>query len=295
MKIIEPSVEVIEQNGLDMTNHIANIARVCYGKDEVAGISPSTGGDSKDKELIDRLIKSKHNSVFRHWVHYFIAPVDRINVVGFYNVWQLSPYVRIGHDKTNFYISFNHNFAIDHKNYYNNLKQYEVPYEQFSNTELGYFLCWITVRCVTQISTSREFNRVSPNSIIERSTRYCYEDGDIVRPHWITKKEADYININDSLSSEWIYNNKRLYKYIWACIESFVNYKELVLLGLPKQDARGVLPLDTKTVVYYTYPYDIWKHIIALRYYGTTGAPHGNAKVLAGLIRDGINELGYDL
>jgi thymidylate synthase ThyX len=36
--------------------------------------------------------------------------------------------------------------------------------------------------CVdTQISTSRELNRVSPNSIAEKSTRYVYEDGSICR------------------------------------------------------------------------------------------------------------------
>lgn len=42
--------------------------------------------------------------------------------------------------------------------------------------------------CVdTQISTSRELNRVSPNSIAEMSTRYVYKDGSICRPHWISQ------------------------------------------------------------------------------------------------------------
>ena len=49
--------------------------------------------------------------------------------------------------------------------------------------------------CVdTQISTSRELNRVSPNSIAEKSTRYVYEDGSICRPHWISKEEAELFN-----------------------------------------------------------------------------------------------------
>ena len=74
MKIIEPSAVLIKQTGLDMTSHIANIARVCYGKD-VDGDNPSpTGGLYKDNNLIKRLLDSKHNSVFRHWVHYFIVP-----------------------------------------------------------------------------------------------------------------------------------------------------------------------------------------------------------------------------
>lgn len=37
-----------------------------------------------------------------------------------------------------------------------------------------------TFKVVTQISTSRELNRVSPNNIAEQSTRYVYEDGTLV-------------------------------------------------------------------------------------------------------------------
>lgn len=295
MKIIEPSATFIKQEGLDMTSHVANIARVCYGKDVDGNNPSSTGGLDKDNNLIKRLLDSKHNSVFRHWIHYFILPINSLAGIKFYHVWGLNPYTRVNYVGNNMYISFNHNFAIDHNDYYNSIKEYEVPYEHFSNTEIGHHLCWFTFKCVTQISTSREFNRVSPNSITERSTRYCYEDGDIVRPHWITKEEADYINEHNSVSNEWIYNNKRLYKYIWSCVQGFSDYKELILLGLPRQDARGVLPLDTKTVVVYTYPIDVWKDIIADRYYGKTGKPHGNATVLAGIIRNEINELGYNL
>mgnify|MGYP002520571299 FL=1 len=295
MKIIEPKAEVILQDGFDMINHIANIARVCYGKD-VDGSNPSsTGGLDKDNILIKSLIASRHYSVFRHWIHYFIVPRSNVDAHKFYLIYEVSPYVRVARDNNNFYINFNHHFAIDHYKYYECLKEYEVSYEHFSNTELGYQLCWLTFKCVTQISTSREFNRVSPNNIVERSTRYCYEEGEIVRPHWMKSEDATFINVTSSLSNEWIHNNKPLYKYVWACIEGFTNYKELVLLGLPKQDARGVLPLDTKTVVVYTYPIDIWKRIINLRYYGTTGKSHENAKILAGIIRNKINELGYEL
>lgn len=295
MKIIEPSVELVKQTGLDMTSHVANIARVCYGKD-VDGYNPSpTGGLDKDTNLVKRLIDSKHYSVFRHWVHYFILPINSLDGIKFYHVWGLNPYTRVNYDRTNMYISFNHNFAIDHKEYYNAIKEYEVTYEEFNNAEIGHHFCWLTFKCVTQISTSREFNRVSPNAITERSTRYCYEDGNIVRPHWITKEEADYVNQNGALCPQWVTDYKRLYRYLYSCVEQFCRYKELILLGLPKQDARGVLPLDTKTVVVYTYPIDIWKDIIDNRYYGKTGKSHGNATVLASLIRDEINKLGYNL
>ena len=34
--------------------------------------------------------------------------------------------------------------------------------------------------------------------------------------------------------------------------------------------------------------------IIDLRYYGTTGKPHENAKIIAGMIKNELEQLGYD-
>lgn len=39
---------------------------------------------------------------------------------------------------------------------------------------------------------------------------------------------------------------------------------------------------------------DAKAHIIDLRYYGTTGTPHPNARLIAGMIRNNLMELGYD-
>ena len=63
---------------------------------------------------------------------------------------------------------------------------------------------------------------------------------------------------------------------------------------LHRQDARGVLPLDTATRCVYTYSINEWRHIIDLRYYGTTGKPHPNAYIIASMIRDELMELGYN-
>ena len=60
------------------------------------------------------------------------------------------------------------------------------------------------------------------------------------------------------------------------------------------QDARGELPLDLATEVIYTYSVSEWRHIIDLRYFGKTGAPHPNAKIIAGMIKDKLEEHGYD-
>lgn len=66
--------------------------------------------------------------------------------------------------------------------------------------------------CVdTQISTSRELNRVSPNNIAEKSTRYVYEDGNICRPHWMTDEEVDYLNNEPILKNGAILIKKHLF------------------------------------------------------------------------------------
>ena len=128
--------------------------------------------------------------------------------------------------------------------------------------------------CVdTQISTSRELNRVSPNSIAEMSTRYVYKDGSICRPYWLNKeliKQYEEEPIVDMVSTV----------YLDSCNDSFKRYKFLVENGVHRQDARGVLPLDTATRCIYTYSIREWRHIIDLRYYGTTGTPHPNACLL---------------
>lgn len=56
------------------------------------------------------------------------------------------------------------------------------------------------------------------------------------------------------------------------------------------QDARGILPLDTYTVVAYTYTISEWKHILDLRFHDSTGKAHPNAKEVAYWIHRIITE-----
>ena len=63
--------------------------------------------------------------------------------------------------------------------------------------------------------------------------------------------------------------------------------------GYLPQDARGVLPLDTVSKVIYTYTFEEWMNIINKRYYGTTGTPHPNAKIIIGMVLDKFKEMGY--
>lgn len=282
MKIIEPKVELWKQ-GDNAKAHVARCARVCYGRE--------TGND---EATIKRLLDNRHWSMFRHGTYYIIANdsdktletivINYANTIGF----------SYHYEKHVYYITVNGNWALDHKTQFGYLSKYIVPIEDFCNTEIGFHMMRYTFCIDTQISTSRELNRVSPNNIAEKSTRYVYEDGNICRPYWMTDEEVDYLN-NEPIFEEWCNFHKKASIYRDSCNDSFNKYKLLVDIGMHRQDARGVLPLDTATKCVYTYSTKEWFDIIKKRVYNTTGKAHPNATIICKLIEQELNGLGYEV
>lgn len=292
MKIIEPKVELIPFNG-NCIEHVARCARVCYRKES-----------GNDAALYGSLERRNHLSMYRHETYYASIPTcDKDSII-----WQAlagymhCPYIKWVTYKDNTYIVTNGNFLRDvakensvlfHMIYDNQItpeeaEQVEPIWQHF----MRYTFC-----VITQISTSRELNRVSPNNIAEQSTRYVYEDGTICRPHWL----EGYNLVQDIYGKYTVYKNgkededinHKVLTYVLSCNSSFNNYKYLVDAGLHRQDARGVLPFDTATKCAYTYSIDEWRAIIDLRYYGTTGKPHPNCIIIAGMIKEELEKLGY--
>lgn len=288
MKIIEPKVELWRQE--DDKAHVARCARVCYGKE--------TGND---EATVKRLINSKHWSMFRHETVYAMIPIELWygNFREILKGYKASPYISWVTVRDYIYVSTNGNFMLDIEKYepvlYNKINNYRVSEEEFNSCETAYNLFARWTFCVdTQISTSRELNRVSPNNIAEMSTRYVYEDGSICRPHWMTDEEVDYLN-NEPIFEEWCNSHKKTSIYRNSCNDSFNKYKLLVDIGMHRQDARGVLPLDTATRCIYTYSIDEWFEIIRKRVYNTTGKAHPNAAIICKLIEQELNGLGYEV
>lgn len=280
MKIIEPKVELWKQ-GNDTKAHVARCARVCYGKE--------TGNDTS---LIKRLLDSKHWSMFRHESVYAIIPIYEKELEDYLLLVSSCPYIQVHTYYNSVYIATNEQFILDksYPKFIELINMYRVTEDEFSNTEIGFNMMRYTFCVDTQISTSRELNRVSPNNIAEKSTRYVYEDGNICRPHWISQKEAELFNNDNNADLDEAMNI-----YLNGCKRDFEEYKILVdKYKIHRQDARGVLPLDTATRCVYTYSINEWRAIIDLRYYGTTGKPHPNAKIIAGMIRNNLMELGYN-
>lgn len=285
MKIIEPKVELWLQE--DAKTHVARCARICYGRE--------TGND---EATIKRLVNDKHWSMFRHESVYVIIPHKDVKHL-WYDVtvnYMECPYIDWIRFGNNYYIATNGNFLLDVEKkspiLYKWLTKYRVDDFIFNNVSLEVSnLMRYTFKVITQISTSRELNRVSPNSIAERSTRYVYEDGSICRPYWMSKEEANEFNNNHQAGMTTAGRN-----YINSCIQSFGTYKDLIEInGMHRQDARGVLPIDTATECVYTYSYKEWLEILKKRLYHTTGKAHPNCVVICQMIENELKELGYEI
>ena len=221
--------------------------------------------------------------MYRHGTCYFFLPNEK----GFPNyIWaylNASPYIDYATKNHKVWISTNMQFLLEHKNMMDALSPYDVSEDEFIEKaqkyecEEAFTLIRMTMVVTTQISTSRELNRTSPNSIAEQSTRYCNlkkKGGvQIARPHWYDG------------GTRW---QRMVYGLVCRVCEW--GYNRLLKSGLRPQDARGVLPLDTYTVVAYTYTLADWSHILELRYHGTTGTPHPNAKIIGEKIRNIIIE-----
>lgn len=272
MILIEPKVELLKED--NFYSHVANCARVCYASNNNSNVS--------DEQFCKNvLIANNHLSMFRHstiyckydrndWNRY---TVDTFHLAQNINVIDLGDLYVIMNGQS--YLEFKRNNVAE------NLKIDSHIIKDLPN-ELNEYKRF-TFKVITQISTSRELNRVSPNNIAERSTRYCNYSKDkfdnqicICKPYYY-----DNLEIADQLA------------FINRMSEYEGNYLNRISRGWKPEDVREFLPLCTATEVVYTYNVREWRRIIDLRYYGTTGKPHPNAKIIAGMIRDQLIYLGY--
>lgn len=271
MELIEPEVELLSELDITTESHIARCARVCYGREY------KEPNQAADKKMVEGLIKRGHLSMLRHASMYLGHIEDIPQLLA----------MRIANSS---YWNFNEEYAstnlqevtqsgvgkesvtvIDNKQFLEECTKHPRLFELYR----------LTFCITTQISTSRELNRVSPNSIAERSTRFCSANGGlaICRPWWIKSPIEDIVNA--------------LSYYKIAC-EAEKTYMTLLLRGMKPEDARGVLPLDTATKVIYTYSLKEWQHVLDLRLYDKTGKAHPNCHVVMQMVKDKINSFAKE-
>lgn len=264
MKIVEPKVEVWLQD--DIIDHIVRCARVCYASNRNVG----------NTEMYHSLWANKHRSMFRHAGVYYVIP-EKI---------QIAPEAYIGSTvklvNTKYYVSTNEQCAREYWDYH--YKKYKITLENALNNNIfkKYGMLRYTLCIETGIDITREYNRKSPNSIAEQSTRYV----DFTKKVGIKFKKCHW------MSRCGLYRTL-LYKFMLKTSEWFYKIaRSKYGLNLPAQDARFILPLDTMSKVVYTYTVAEWEYIINMRLWDWTGKAHEDAKAVAKLIHYELTRLG---
>lgn len=328
MKIIHPSVEYWSQaNTLDgIWEHAARCARVCYQsahtkEDESAKDfllrTIAKNGFKKDK--------SSHMSVLEHATVYLVVNIQN----PFYphmcykykdNHYSKTCNLIINDTIEGICITTNLRVIIEN-DWLDDLK--------FIANDISNHVKRYTFSFITNLGVSREINRHREHSktavdggldpsVSEESTRYCNYSKDkfnneltFVIPAWsdleegtVTKKSTyawdsrifSYY-LNDKLIAPIfeVKDSKRNFTddFIWIIANKHAEEAYLLLLanGQKPQQAREVLPLSLKTQVIHTAFEDDWRSFIALRSKGISGAPHPNAKQVADIVKNLIEQM----
>lgn len=314
IKVVNPSVEIWKQEGYTLDaiwKHIARCARVCYQS------VPKDNNENDYEFLVRTLFRGVEpkNINTKDLVKYHLSVCEHATVHLKYRLF-------ITKD-INQAIRFNDNHysrTKEHDGYVYVTTNMRVLIENHWMDELEfidttpncpYYAERTTVNFITDIGASRELNRHRVNSISEESTRYCAYDKvkfgngiTVAKLPWIPDVDpndecCDYTKgfFNDFE----IHNNsiiKKQHTDYWYAIDWFLYglqicdlvYRKTRELGWTAQQAREILPLNTKTQVVHTAFVDDWKHWIDLRSNEVSGKVHPCMKELADKLVKLINK-----
>lgn len=314
IKVVNPNVEIWKQEGYTLDaiwKHIARCARVCYQS------VPKDNNESDYDFLVRTLFRGiePKNINTKDLVKYHLSVCEHATVHLKYRLFITKDinqairfndnhYSRTKEHDGYVYVTTNMRVLIEH---------HWMDELEFIDTtpNCPYYAERTTVNFITDIGASRELNRHRVNSISEESTRYCAYDKDkfgkgitIAKLPWIPDIDPndecrDYTKgfFNDFE----IYNNsiiKKQYTDNWNAIDWFLYglqicdlvYRKTRELGWTAQQAREILPLNTKTQVVHTAFVGDWQHWLKLRSNEASGKVHPCMKELADKLVKLINK-----
>lgn len=314
IKVVNPSVEVWKQDGYSLAaiwKHIARCARVCYQS------TPKDNGETDYDFLVRTLFRGVepedintkdlvkyHLSVCEHSTVHLKYPLFVPRAAAQATRFIHNQYSRTREHEGYIYVTTNMRVLIEH-HWMDELEFIDAT------TNCPYYMPRTTICFITDIGASRELNRHRVNSIAEESTRYCaYDKGKfgngitVAKLPWIpdidpTDEGHDYnegfFNDNEVFDNNVI---EEQYTDNWTAVDWFfyglqvcdLIYRKTRELGWTAQQAREILPLNTKTQVVHTAFDDDWNYYIDLRSNGVSGAPHPMAKELADKVDILIND-----
>lgn len=290
MKLITPNYEIVpQQPGLEgMYKQIELCGRISHkSEDKIT--------DTSYKKFIDMMRRLQHYATFEHGTVYLKIEEEQTpwsksfeNTIQFYIK---NPFSKVKYYDWTYYITTNYRVIVEN-NRGEDIQYFCEPTEHHEKRYTVIFTC--------DIGVSREYNRHRVDSILEESTRYCNYASDkhggelnIMLPIWLEDRQA-YINklIKDDINfidyCQVLSENHDEdpfvdidYWYLANLCCEFCYEKLINEFKWTPQQARTILPLDTKTTLAHTAFESDWKHFFDLRALGTTGAPHPSAKQLA--------------
>jgi thymidylate synthase (FAD) len=280
MKLIQQSADIWEQpeGEVGIYKQVERAARLCY-------MSTDKITEDSYKRFIDMLSTKGHNSPLEHGTVY----------LAFFEPWSArksfevqkyieNPYSRVSgdvYDRDDYqpeerqystaYVTTNYRALLEN-GWLNDLKYLCEPTEYHEKR--------ISVHMVTSIGVSRELNRHRVNSMAEQSTRYCNFSKDkfgneitFIIPDWVNTKSPNVNQEGPSVADmEWS----------TAMLNAEASYMNLLKMGWKPEQARSVLPLDTKTELVHTAFLSDWMHFFELR---TSPAAHPMMRDLANKIK----------
>lgn len=309
-ELVEPSVSSMEYLGnsdsvFSQFKKVESIARVCYKSKN------NMDDNSSTFNLLTMLLKHKHYAMFEHAIFYFkvywknllfYEDLNRLDALGINYIM----------DKEVMYITCNFRALLENakksilvealktsviENFlgevspidpfilnpfiteldktlisgrrYNLYVKLVTPSSNEFKNKL--FIKYFSFKILTDRGVSHELVRHRIASYAQESTRYCrYETGKIkfIRP---------------STWEEFDENSKECFLSSLSHSASF--YVKMLTNGLTPQQARAVLPNSLVTTIVITASAEEFKHILNLRYYGTTGSPHPDMKKVMELLK----------
>jgi thymidylate synthase (FAD) len=267
MKLINQSADIWKQpeGEIGIYKQIERAARLCY-------MSADKITDDSYKKFITMLKGNGHNSPFEAGTVYLTVPFnvpDDLRVNGYSN--NPHSFVRVSDTCKVAYITANYRVLLEN-DWLDDMQYLCEPTEYHEKR--------ISVHMVTSIGISREANRHRVNSMVEQSSRYCNFSKDkfgneitFIIPDWVNTKSPNVNQEGPSVADmEWS----------TAMLNAEASYMNLLKMGWKPEQARSVLPLDTKTELVHTAFESDWKHFIKLR---TSPAAHPMMRDLANKIK----------
>ncbi len=307
MKLIESKAEYIPQEeGLGGIYKQIELA----GRTAYHSLDKITLDSAKD--FVGRMIKSKHGAALEHGTVYIFIPekeYDKQLSLYSYEVKTCERYGRIHFEEGGVYATTNYRVIVEHNLY---------PLLDFICSPTEFHEKRYTMRFTCSRAIAQELTRHRVFSFLMESQRYINyskerHGGEItfIKPSWFKENQLPLdLKVAQSSNTNGAVFYERPYKA--CCIdtdaEGFDWYKEDFFIhscqtaeqcyfltleeGATPQQARDVLPNATKTELIMTGFSSDWRHVMDLRLFGKTGAPHPDMVDLMQKAQKAIQEAG---